>query len=539
MLVNLRHKNHLTLEELDLELEKERRVKSGKTNQGNRKRKNHYELQIEIVKHIINNGICSPFDVEKGLEISKVLANKTFKKMTDHEYISKVNENSEGGVRRKYYSLTNKGIKWILSKDKLNDSEFWKLIFLIYDKNSKIKPDFTIDDYFSDYEKNVLNISRDYFNRYSTQGTLFILKDVIKKTKIQSKQITLFLSYLTEGHRPELIQKHSKKTKLITSSQYIINRKSFSNKIVMMMQFQKLIYLYGTKNEEKDGYHISLLGTLYLLNSLSKLENWNKIDELILNNVDIMPMIFNHWNLLKKKSNLTTQELVGILLYPFLEENKDIFSSPRISIEQRIIGIQFDLEQLTKKELSNEYKIGLKCAQEWAKSNNSFDYIFYKDGHPRADFIPVFGEFSKYLQNNNKILLETINSQCDTVEKYHISSDKINPSIRKIIFNYFEPLRKLGELHVLMDDALTPTMGIIVHDQDIDEKFLPLQNIIAFYFYLLLSYVVNSENWLSYLSVQLKQIGLNKWWKEWMLTLINFDKSQSKKIEELSEIFQT
>ena len=32
-----------------------------------------------------------------------------------------------------------------------------------------------------------------------------------------------------------------------------------------------------------------------------------------------------------------------------------------------------------------------------------------------------------------------------------------------------------------------------------------------------------SENWLSYLSVQLKQIGLNKWWKEWMLTLINFD----------------
>lgn len=488
---------------------------------------------------------------EKSEEGKRTSFKRTINDLIEDEIIAPLDDKIT--TRQTKYGLTNKGLEHYTENYKLTSEQLWKSSFQFFKTNyeylrkkqngkkltyynTKSKIEISIDDYFSNYENDVLNISRKFFNRYSTEGTLTILQDVIKKTKTESKQITLFLSYLTEGKKLELIQKVNEKKQLITSSHYVLNGKKFSDRFVVMLQFQKLIYLHGTKNKEKSGFNISLLGMLYLINSFYKLEKWDEIDKLILKNKHTIPMIFEHWDLLKKKSNLNTQQLSGILLFPFLEENNEIFSMPRISSEQRIIGIQYDLEQLTKKELSHEYNIGLKCVQEWAKSNNCFEYIFSKRGRPRPNFIPIFGTFSKQLQKDRKRLLKTINSHCESVEEFDISLDKINPSIRKLLLDYFEPLRKLGELHEMMNDSIESSMGMIVHDQDIDEKFLPLHNIMAFYFYLLFSYSANSENWASYLSLQLKQIGLNKWWNGWMDALINFDKSQSKKIEELFEI---
>jgi hypothetical protein len=521
--------------------------------------KNYGWLTQSVLQLIIQDGRKSRYEAQKEIkwpdngyqteDSRKSTLIPIFNKLLIDEHIGIIDSNPESGGTRIICGLTNKGLDWYVKEYQLTIEELWQISFNFFnkkyhyndakEKEKKTKKQFkrhwgtgkkhsilekkSIDDFFTLFEKNILNISRNHFNPLSMQKIQSILNSVIEKHKTSSEEIVFVLKNIALGKKLELVKKTN------DSSYYIINEKKFTIRFIHSLQDDLLIFL-------KNSYDISIFGILFLLHSLYELKKWEEIDEIILKKKDTLPFVFNHWSELKEKTNLKTERLVEILLAPHLQKTSEIFSYPRNTVESRLIGTQYDLEEFTYSELSREYEIGLEYAKNWAKKKSCFHYLFDENGWPEPRLIPYFGRNFNLIKNGEPdSLRKYIDSAIIDIQK-NLHDEMIDSKASQNIFDYFEPLRKLGELHCIISDAKCPEFGMIVNDLNVKSKFNPVQNIITFYFYLLYSVTINEKQWHQILLKTVDKLELRQWWNEWLTTLTKFDKYQSEKIEDFTKL---
>jgi len=480
-------------------------------------------LKKIIFDLIIRDGRHSHFSVRQefkkkfGKKIDKSTVINTFKKILLDRLIGRVDFFPKSGGTEVICGLTTEGLKYYSSKYGMTIHDLWNVSFNFYKKDYEINyaklikkklkfsdvPStitYSIDDHFTLFENKVLKVSRNHLNPFSVLETLEVANRVFTDKEKNFKEFIQFLEPLALGKGSELAHNH----------------------LIHQLLSTGLVYLSGSK--EKAGWKISPFGILFLLKILNDKHDWKKIEKIISKNEKVLPLVFGFWSRLKNYSNLNTKDLLKCLLYPHFEDKKLLHSSPNIDLVQQLINFQRSLELITRQKLEEEYEIGIEITKKWSKGEKCYHYLFDEFfGYLRPEILPILTILSSL--DKQKIQKE-IKSFCINIEEWHhLSADKINPSAFKIISNYYEPLRKLGELHRLV--AYTSSnfaLKSVILNFEFKDRFRPIQETIAFYFYIFFSSVIGKDRWDLFLMEEENE-KLRDLWNGRLNTIIQFGES--------------
>lgn len=436
------------------------------------------KLQLKIAKFIINNGISSPFDVENKLEIPKVLSNNTFKKMNNNNSIIKIKTSK----RKKYYSLTKKGIKWVLEKGELTDDEFWNLILLINDKksnkikfnNKKESKEFSVPELFKQQYPS-LEYYKDYFNPFGTDKIFELIKDLINNDT----------EFLHESIK--ILKELGLKTKKNINELFKENEKLF-----MKMYEEGLLYVIN------DNPKISIFGIIVLLLIFPKkyeselleqgISKTRTINSIIKKHKNSLPLVFSKWEKLRKvcdNDKKLFETLSGIVLLDF---EKIIRLSFKFS-ELGIIIEQYRIENNYREKLEGILSSGISCLLSWSKKNGFKNCLFDDNFQLRKDF-----------QND---------------EKY----EELEP--------YLQTIKKLHDLDRMVGYYKWHELGFLEIDKDDSKGELSsIQNIISLYFYTQLRINFYGNSKLQKFLEEDEEIC--DWWNNWLDVTTEYNKESLK-----------
>lgn len=445
------------------------------------------KLQLKIAKFIINNGISSPFDVEDKLEIPKVLSNNTFKKMNNNEFIIKIKTSK----RKKYYSLTKEGIKWVLEKGELTDDEFWNLLLLINDKksnkikfnNKKESKEFSITELFKQQYPS-LQYYKDYFNPFGTKKIFGLIFDLINNDAVflhESIDILQELGLKTEKKIEDLFEKNEK--------------------LIMKMYEKGLLY---TINDEPK---ISIFGIIVLLlifpkkyeSELSKqgISNTRTTNSIIKKHKNSLPLVFSKWEKLRKICNdddKLFKTLSGIFQVDFDKSLGISLQTPMM----RILADQYTMENDYRKELEKITRSGISSLLSWSIKNGFKNCLFDDNLQLKKDF-----------QND---------------EKY----EELKP--------YLQTIKKLHNLDQMFGHYKWNELGFLEIDKDDNKgELVSIQNIISLYFYTILRLNFYGNPKLEQFLEENEEI--RDCWNNWIdvLKKHNIESRESMKLKEITK----
>lgn len=361
--------------------------------------------QLEILYSLAINGRKTKSQLSHEFRIKYPSVNGTMKILAEKDLVVITKKEKGVGKSKLFYELTDDGIKSLSIDNRIKLERFWKIAFLIFDEKTNPNLKFSIQDFFSNYEKNVLG----YDPRYTPLKWSIILDsfDLLHNPTKLSPQISILYSLGINGmmSKQDLFSYLRK-----TRNKIIIKSKNDQYcKILEDIVLGKLVMKIEKNNMVK--YRISILGLVLLMNYLhenqpkvftrKQSQDFNsEIKQIFKNSKTIIPQISNSWDKLDEmiKGNKVIQ-FFKWMTNDFMPNS----SSIQLNGVKELLVIERIMVETNKHIIEQESRIGFKVINELFKGQ-------YHKGKPSKvyDRLLFLSILSGYAVENQEKFLRTI-----------------------------------------------------------------------------------------------------------------------------------
>lgn len=376
------------------------------------------KLQIDILRTIATKGLQSKKSLDEILPNQLAAIKSSVKAISseNNKFIQIVKSEKiiQGSGRpQKLYGLTEEGIL-LLIKSKhpdeepyLNYEEFWKMVLILFNKNSvyQKKPEeghqdysllkISIDDVFNKYEKTV-GLSRLHFNSLTNDKVVDVIGLTYKNKNLYEKTKPLLQQLKKRNTYPETIAEWKKKF----DPENVFN----------IMEENGLIITYYGKNEKNSGIQLSPFGIILLLKSIIEEEMTNnqgkiakkiedEIGNAIKDNEQLLPLIFSNWNFLKNSVDCSTVELLDNLFSLYFDEKNKFMSLNPGAQDWKLLEFQYNLESDLCDKYADFQKSGNIALMKMAIKTKLSRYLFDIHGYPSNTTINLVSPLKRIIEN--------------------------------------------------------------------------------------------------------------------------------------------
>lgn len=497
--------------------------------------KKNYHLEIHILKHIIQNGPKSPFDVSVELKLSNPLSNKTFHNLESKNYIHEVKSIPVSGGDRIYYNLTQSGVEWIFKKGDLTFSEFWSLLFVIYHEDNDLKKLEKIDTLIKRFEKSK-KIERDYFFIYDHFKNIARLSEIIHKNKWD--QVKPIFENILIPNSKNIVDKN-----ILSELDYrriLANMPNFDdNSKITFSPFGDVLLLYYCYEEFSNMREKFVFDNIYNLFS------------------EQYQYVFSNWNLIKKITNLTDTSLLHCFLYLHLEKSETIFKEYDEKVKMyanndfdediELLRLFFYMQRHMKFQIKNEAQSANMIFKDWALKNNVLRVLFNEHGYP-SKYVKILAhlglkthskhDIKKMLISESQYNLDMEiwrkkfhpNEKYDSFLTKYFSEQIPNSKTIKTVMKSILPISKYAELYNFM----------MVRDEELyldknskhlfsNNIYKSLYNIMSFQFFLILKLGISHKKW-NKLMKRSEMQKTKKWYDDWVNVVTTYYDDRLKEI---------
>lgn len=501
-----------------------------------KRRKKNYELEIQILKHIIKNGPKSPFGTSIDLNVSNSLSSKTFRSMKSKNHIHAVKSEKISGGERSYYNLTQSGVEWIFEKGNLSFEEFWSLLFVIYNEDNNLKKLESIELLIKRFEKSK-KIERNYFFVYDHFKDIVGLPEIVY-TKEKWNQIKPLLeneilkkskNNIDEGILSELDAKR-----------IITNTDDFKNKTkIIFSPFGDILlayYCYSEISNMREKFKFNLVRNRFL---------------------EKYPNVFSKWDLIKKITGLTDTSMLHCFLCLHLEKSKNIFKDYDSKMKMyanndfdedvELLRLFYYMQKHMKFQIRREETAANVIFKDWAWKNNVLRVLFNEHGYP-TKYVKILAHVG--LKTQSKLMIKnmlTVESQRNLDMEYWRKKFQKNEKYDEFLTKYFsEPIPDSKTIKTVMKSILPISKHaelynfMMVRDEELylDRKlkkffsndiYKSLYNIMSFQFFVILKLGISHEKW-NKLMNRREMKKIKKWFDEWVEVITNYYDDRLKEI---------
>ena len=361
------------------------------------------DRQLETLYSIAVNGSKTKSQLSNEFHVNYAAINGTVKILEEKDLVKIIKKEKGVGKTKLFYALTELGIE-SLSKDvRITLKRFWKITFMVFDRKTNPNIKFSVEDFCSNYEKNVLG----YDLLYTPVKWSIVLDsfDFMHNTTKLSPEISLLYSLGINGPmlRQELLL-YLKKTK----KEIILNSKNIQYEKFLEGSIQNKLVMKIEKNNTIK-YRLSILGFLLLISYLDQNrpkvmtgkqsnEIKSEIDKIFKNSKTIIPQIAKSWDELDEIIN-------GINVLQFFKWiTKDFMpNSPSIQLNgvKELLVIERIMGETHRDIIHRELRVGFDVIRELSKEGR------YPEGEPsevydRLLFLSILSGYS--VKNEDEFL---------------------------------------------------------------------------------------------------------------------------------------
>lgn len=500
------------------------------------------ELGIDILHEVAEHGKQSEKSLSKRLDLKESTINVALEKMEKKNKWINVIKLAETTGRRgrpqKYYGLTEKGIKFLVTQ-KISAKEFWKMMFFVFDESTNHKLKIAPDEVLSEYEIHNLHISKEHSPFYFAErldGTDFKLISNYEHEKENYETIKKIIKLLGyEG--PSTLIKIFKKLKINVEGQVYNSSDINEPRLIKRMMNDGLI----TKTNSNT-YRLSHVGLLLLVNDIAEstmgiinhlsLSNEmldqikKRIDMIVSNNHKLLPMVFGKWEELKKiKDEVILFRMLRIL---YFKKKSDVIFPIQLGGIQELFDAQRSMEIVYRQKMKKMFVEGMQVLEEVInqKGINLTQLSAEELLSP-----PVLKLLDKRNDKNVGIRL-VINGKLKTIQTNDIDPIREILKVIKFLSRLADEISSYDPFSTYRNAGLSKGEKTD-NGQKILKKILryrrPITNvrkteqaladIISFQFYALLKNIPDHIDWDSFLDL----VGLRDWYHSWMNAIIEFE----------------
>ena len=386
--------------------------------------------QLKTLYLLATDGKKTKSQLSKEFGVKYPSIHGTMRILEDKDLIKITKKEKGRGKEKLFYELTDLGIE-SLSKDKrITLEQFWEIAFFIFDVKTNPSIKFSVEDFFSNYEKNVLEYDLLY-TPIKWSNILDNFNSLHKLTK-PSPLISILYSLGSNGmmsHQDLCLYLKRTKNKNIIKSKNIQYDKSLENAV-----FRHLVMKIEKNNILK--YCISTLGLLLLLNFLyqTKSENLTRtyiksfnseIRQIIKNSKIIIPQISNYWDELT--DILEGHDMIRFFNW-IIHDDVPKFDSIQLNGVKELLVIERIMSETNMNIIKKESRLGFKVIDKLWKLGQ------YPKDHPSEVYsrLCYLNMLSGYSVKNEKEFLRKTKG-----EKFSLDLSIENNIANRICFEFF------------------------------------------------------------------------------------------------------